>query len=114
MNQLSLIRQGGLLADLDDAVREVTRAVVERGKPGAVTITLRIRPATTNGTNVIVSDEVKTKLPKLQTGETILFTSVEGDLSESDPRQGKLDLNPEVDTTTGEIITTTFRKVNNA
>ncbi len=34
MSQISLIRHGGLLADIDDAIRECVREVCEKGKSG--------------------------------------------------------------------------------
>lgn len=109
MSQLDLIRGGCLLADIDDAIQETVRAVLETGKSGAVNIKLQIKPATKNGTNVIIADEVMTKLPKMPTGETMLFTSASGCLSESDPRQGKLNFErvavteKGVDEETGEV-----------
>ncbi|MBQ9240233.1 MAG: hypothetical protein IJ164_02720 [Duodenibacillus sp.] len=115
MTQLEFIRQGGLLADVDEAIREAVMAVNEKGKAATVSITLTIKPATKNGTNVIITDEVRTKLPKLPSGETILFTSPDGDLAESDPRQGKLEFvarKVEVDKETGEIAPCdSFQKV---
>lgn len=91
MSQLDLIRQGCLLADIDDAIKECSSSVVERHKPGKVVITLTIKPATkTSSNSVIISDEIVAKLPKLPTGESILFASDEGELFDSDPRQGKL------------------------
>ena len=100
-SQLDLLRGGCLLADIDEAIKDTVRAVVENGKSGTVTIKLQIKPATKNGTNVIISDEVSTKLPKMPTGETMLFTSAAGDLSDSDPRQGKFNFER---VTTPEII----------
>lgn len=120
MTQLNLIRQGNLLADIDDAIKECSSAVVERNKSGKVVITLTIKPATKTASNsVIISDEVTTKLPKLPTGESILFAGDDGELFDSDPRQGKLAFEKValVDKETGEVIHTTepserFQKVN--
>lgn len=74
MTQLALIRQGGLLEDIDEALRELNRCVGFIGKGGTLTIKISVKPATKNsGSSVIVSDEVNLKTPKLPTAETILL-----------------------------------------
>ena len=40
--------------------------------------------------DVIITDDVSVKLPKLSSGETILFACEDGRLSADNPRQGKL------------------------
>lgn len=115
MSQLSLIRHGGLLADIDAAIRECVREVCEKGKSGSVTIKLSIKPATkTSNSNVIISDEVSLKTPKLPTAESILFTTRDGDLCESDPRQGQLNFSKvEIKESVPEVIEPErFQKVN--
>lgn len=79
MTQLALIRQGGLLEDIDEALRELNRCVGFIGKSGTLTIKISVKPATKNsGSSVIVSDEVNLKTPKLPTAETILFATDDG------------------------------------
>lgn len=91
MTQLALIRQGGLLEDIDEALRELNRYVGVIGKGGTLTIKISVKPATKNsGSSVIVSDDINLKTPKMPTAETILFATDDGDLCESDPRQRKL------------------------
>ena len=112
MTQLALIRQGGLLEDIDEALRELNRCVGFIGKGGTLTIKISVKPATKNsGSSVIVSDELNLKTPKLPTAETILFATDDGDLCESDPRQRKLNFDkvePADEPTTEER----FKKVN--
>ena len=88
---LELIRNGLLCCDIEDAIRDATQAVTERGKAATVTIKLTVKPATKSSSdNVIITDDVSVKLPKLSSGETILFTCEDGRLSADNPRQGKL------------------------
>ena len=59
MTQLALIRQGGLLEDIDEALRELNRCVGYIGKGGTLTIKISVKPATkTSGSSVIVSDDI--------------------------------------------------------
>nr|DAE24827.1 MAG TPA: hypothetical protein [Myoviridae sp. cteBs22] len=112
MSQLSLIRQGGLAADIEQALSECVRQVCYLGKGGSVTIKISVKPATKNsGSSVIVSDEVNLKTPKLPTAETILFATDDGDLCESDPRQRKLNFD-KVETTDEPTTEERFKKVN--
>ena len=84
---LELIRNGLLCCDIEDAIRDATQAVTERGKAATVTIKLTVKPATKSSSdNVIITDDVSVKLPKLSSGETILFACEDAD----NPRQGKL------------------------
>lgn len=88
---LELIRNGLLCCDIEDAIRDATQAVTERGKAATVTIKLTVKPATKSSSdNVIITDDVSVKLPKLSSGETILFACEDGHLSADNPRQGKL------------------------
>ena len=48
MTQLALIRQGGLLEDIDEALRELNRCVGYIGKGGTLTIKISVKPATKN------------------------------------------------------------------
>lgn len=74
MTQLALIRQGGLLEDIDEALRELNRYVGVIGKGGTLTIKISVKPATKNsGSSVIVSDDINLKTPKMPTAETILL-----------------------------------------
>ena len=49
MTQLSLIRQGGLLADVDEALRELVRTVCYMGKAGTVTVKISVKVSIGNG-----------------------------------------------------------------
>ena len=106
MTQLSLIRQGGLLADVDEALRELVRTVCYMGKAGTVTVKISVKPATKN------SDEISLKTPSLPTPETILFSTDDGELCESDPRQRNLDFGKVEPAQEAESHPDHFQKVN--
>lgn len=113
MSQLSLIRQGGLAADIEQALSECVRQVCYLGKGGSVTIKISVKPATKNSnSNVIIGDEITLKTPKPQTAETILFSTDDGDLCESDPRQRKLNFDKVETTEEPAAEAERFKKVN--
>ena len=110
---MGIFGQGGLLEDIDEALRELNRCVGFIGKSGTLTIKISVKPATKNsGSSVIVSDEVNLKTPKLPTAETILFATDDGDLCESDPRQRKLNFDKVEPTEEPVAEEERFKKVN--
>lgn len=76
--------------ELNAALAEVVGAVVRTRKAGEISIKLKIKA---NGeTSVMIVDEIKTKVPQEARGETLFFTTSNGDLIRDDPRQSKLPL----------------------
>ena len=86
------IRRGQILDDCADELAKAVRAVDETGKPAKLTIELSIKPAAKIPGTYVISDKVRAKLPELPTGETILFVTVENNLSANDPRQKEMEL----------------------
>ena len=72
-----------------------------------------MKPATKNSnSNVIIGDEITLKTPKPQTAETILFSTDDGTLCDSDPRQRKLDFGKVEVVDDASRETERFQKVN--
>lgn len=83
-------RSGGLHQELSEALAEVARAVSLHDKTGTVTVQIKLAP---NGANtVIVTDEIKTKVPEAARPASLFFTDAGGNLSRRDPRQPELPL----------------------
>jgi hypothetical protein len=81
-------RRGGLAADLADAMAEVTLAVAETGKAGALTLTITVAA---NGQGAVkVGDSIKKKVPQVAQPEAFFYVDANGNLSRSDPRQPEL------------------------
>lgn len=75
---------------LTDHLAEVVQAVMETRKSGEVSLKLKIK---CNGeTSIIITDEVKAKVPQENRGETVFFATSAGHLLKDDPRQEKLPL----------------------
>jgi hypothetical protein len=84
-------RQGGLHSELSELLAEVVHAVETHGKPGALTVTLQIKPAEMPGA-IIVLDDVKAKVPEADKGGSLFYPDDRGNLSRRDPRQPELPL----------------------
>lgn len=84
-------RNGSILNDVADAVREVIEAVQLAGKAGKLTITFTMAPSGATGA-IIISDDIKVTLPKLPKQESLFFADDNGQLVRNDPRQRELPL----------------------
>jgi hypothetical protein len=91
LNVLQHHRGGAVLTDLADAMREVTEAVQLSGKAGGVTLRILVQPAGARGA-IIIADDIKTTLPKLDKVTSIFFADDNGNLVRNDPNQRELPL----------------------
>lgn len=74
----------------DEALREITQAVLDTGKAGTLTIKIEVK---LNGERTVsLSPTISTKTPQHSMGQTIFFAQDNGDLSRSDPQQRDLPL----------------------
>lgn len=88
---LQNLRNGGALDDLYDAVANVVANVRAAGRPGEVTLKIKIAPLSKGDGNVLAfHDAVTMKLPKVERGTSVLYADENGELSRTDPRQPKL------------------------
>ena len=84
---------GATVNELSDALEKVVAAVRATGKSGAITLTLKVAPASKNSTEVLlVESQVKTKLPEPERGMTIFYATPENQLVRNDPKQQTLPL----------------------
>ncbi len=83
---VSQIAKGDLEAMLDDRLREAGRAAAETQKAAEVTLKIKIKPHEQTGV-MIVTGEVKAKLPEKPVTGSIFFAGDDGTLSRRDPRQ---------------------------
>lgn len=97
---LRLLDGGAFLDSASDKLNELVRRVDECGRSGKLTITLDIKRARAGAVNI--TPAVTTKLPEIKPDPSLLWVTVEGNLSPENPSQQKLDLRT-VDSSTGEI-----------
>jgi hypothetical protein len=84
-------RDGGLNAELSDAMAEVVSAVVDQEKQGTVTLKVTVAPVGDGGGNqVLISDEVKVAPPEPPRPKKLFFADSSGNVSRRDPRQNEL------------------------
>lgn len=94
------INNGAALAELSGELSKVVAAVRQTGKTGALTLTLKVAPASKGTTDVLmVESAVKTRLPEPDRGMTVFYATENNQLVRNDPRQQMLPLRVvEIDT----------------
>ena len=79
--------------ELSEALNELLQAVALTGKSGTLTYTLKVRPAGRNATGTVMfTDNVATKMPKVERQETVFFVDGDGNPSRHAPNQERLPL----------------------
>jgi hypothetical protein len=77
--------------ELSRALRELTTAVKDTGKPGSLTLRIDIKPHK-NDAAVTVSDKVTVKIPDFERLDSIFFVDDDANLVRNDPHQQSFDL----------------------
>lgn len=105
---LRLLEGGAFLDKASEKLAELVRSVEETGKAGKLTITLDLKKA---AGAIAIKSNVTAKVPEPKADETLLWATVEGNLTVQNPNQRSLDLQVvpgkgevrNVDPETGEI-----------
>lgn len=84
---LAELGKGNSLAELSASITEIVQAVRATGKEGKLVYTIRIKPVSSDGGQVVVSDKIDPDVPKPDRKTTLFFTTEDGDLSRRDPNQ---------------------------
>lgn len=109
IDTLKLLRGGVFLDDCAELLAETVRAVDETGKAGKLTITIDFKKS--NGAMAVLA-KATNKVPEPVVDGDLLWATVEGNLTQSNPNQRSLDLKTvdaparvirDVDQSTGEI-----------
>ena len=85
---LATYKKGETDSELTHELRTLIEAVQETGKPGTVTLTLKVSRKGERQVNII--EDVKVKTPVHARSETIYFVDQHLNLQRNDPRQGVL------------------------
>lgn len=88
------MRNGRTVTELTEELAALIAKVKETGRPGELTLKLKVRPASKSSEvkMVTVEDFVTTKLPAMVKGESVFWTTDDNSLSVDNPEQRKLDL----------------------
>jgi hypothetical protein len=81
------IRKGRAVDLASQRFAELIQAVDETGKPGELTITLKVKPEKGGGSQKTIIPVIKVKCPELDLAEGVFFSDENGDLHRSDPAQ---------------------------
>ena len=109
LETLGTLRHGRTLEDLGDELTTLIAAIKTTGKGGSLTLTLKIKPARSGAVQyVTIEDQIVSKCPKLEKGDTVYFTTSDNGLTRQDPTQTELPLRGvaqvTIDKTTGEVL----------
>ncbi len=85
---LEQYKKGEVDTELTHELRTLIEAVQETGKPGTITLTLKVNRK--GEAQVTILEDVKVKTPVHDRSETIYFVDQHLNLQRSDPRQGVL------------------------
>jgi hypothetical protein len=95
--------QGRTHDELSEALWDLAARVRETGKKGSLTLVVNVEPMKGDTTVLVVSDEIKLKLPEFQRGGSVFYSDEQGNLSRSNPDQPELSGLREVPTTDNPI-----------
>jgi hypothetical protein len=87
LNTMQRHRGGKDLADVSLRLSEAVAAVASTGKPGSVTLTIKVKPAKRGQNAVVVETDLKAKVPSIEPEASFWFATPEGSLQTEDPRQ---------------------------
>ncbi len=82
----------GAANDLSDELAAAVEAARTTQKMATVTLVLKIKPEPGMEGVYKIEDEIKSNLPKMPRGSSILFGTPDGNLVDQDPNQQKLEL----------------------
>lgn len=106
--------RGSTHEELSEGLRDLVAKVLDTGKKGTLTLILTVEPMPkSDGNALIVSDEIRLKLPEFARDNSLFFADDDSNLYRTDPRQmvfeGLREVPPTItiDTTTGEVLATT-------
>jgi len=101
LDVLKRLGSGRTLDELCQALQTTAQEVVALGKPGTVTLTLKVSNKGPGDVMVIIDEQINRVAPKRDPRGAYYF-AVEGGLWKDDPRQAQLTFR-DVDPRTGEI-----------
>lgn len=88
---VNTLRSGACAHELSSALHVCVETARETGKAAKLILEISIKPNGHSG-QYEISDVMKTKLPKIDQGVTIVFGTPDGNLIREDPRQQDLKL----------------------
>ena len=87
------LRGGRTSNDLTRALSDLASAVASTGKPGTLTLTVKLKPDKSIEENgmVLIEDTIKVTRPEPDRASTIMYVNTDGGVSRQDPKQYSFD-----------------------
>ena len=96
--------KGATHEGLSEGLRDLVARVMDTGKGGSISLKITVEPMKgSKGSALVVTDEIKLRLPEHDRQSSLFFSDREGNLVREDPNQLAFDTLREVNTETGEI-----------
>ena len=96
--------KGATHEELSEGLRDLVARVMDTGKGGSISLKITVEPMKgSKGSALVVTDEIKLRLPEHDRQSSLFFSDREGNLVREDPNQLAFDTLREVNTETGEI-----------
>lgn len=89
---LTKIRGGYALSKLNEQFAKVIEGVRESGKPGEITLTIKVTQDKDDAGIIKLKPVIKSKIPERELNEGIFFCDDDGTLSREDPKQLQMEL----------------------
>jgi len=74
-------------AELSENLRDLVNRVTDTGKKGSLTLTVTVAPMKDDVSVLVVTDEIKLKLPEHDRKASIFWPDADGNLTRQDPNQ---------------------------
>ncbi|MCK0743597.1 hypothetical protein [Chromohalobacter nigrandesensis] len=89
---LAKMRRGQSAEELSETLLEAQDACKETGKQAVITYKVKIKPEKGMPGMFMLTDEIKSQLPQMDRGASVMFEDTNLQLQLEDPRQQKFDL----------------------
>lgn len=87
---LRTLRDGMCLDELSMQMQMLVQQVQATSKGGRLTLTIDVKPADRIPGAVVITDDVKVKLPEIKSDGTLMWPTPEGNLERNNPKQREL------------------------
>jgi translation elongation factor P/translation initiation factor 5A len=91
LNTMKDLRDGVVIPEIDEQLKQLVADVRATGKGGKLTITLAVNPLKQGANHMLsITDDIKVSPPARDRESTILYATEDNELSRRDPRQPEL------------------------
>lgn len=84
------LRSGMCLDELGAHMQMLVQQVQATNKAGRITLTIDVKPADRIAGAVVLTEDIKVKLPEIKSDGTLMWPTPEGNLQTTNPRQRDL------------------------